>query len=62
MHHNVAKCKNRCYTSNFDIHVFTLQDKLRHILKLSIGLNLIHMNQLETAKGSMAGLRSIDNY
>ena len=34
MHHNAAKSKNRHYTLNFDI--FTLQDKIRHVLKLSI--------------------------
>ena len=34
MHHNAAKSKNRHYTLNFDI--FTLEDKLRHVLKLSI--------------------------
>ena len=34
MHHNAAEFKNRCHTSNFDI--FTLQDKLRHVLKLLI--------------------------
>ena len=34
MHHNAAKSKNRHYTLNFDI--FNLEDKLRHVLKLSI--------------------------
>ena len=34
MHHRTDKSKNRHYTLNFDI--FTLQDKLRHVLKLSI--------------------------
>ena len=34
MHHNAAKSENRHYTLNFDI--FTLEDKLRHVLKLSI--------------------------
>ena len=32
--HNAAKSKNRHHTLNF--HIFTLQDKLRHVLKLSI--------------------------
>ena len=39
MHHNAAKCKTDVIlllscTSYFDI--FTVQDKLRHVLKLSI--------------------------
>ena len=34
MHHNAAKSKNRHHTLNFDI--FTLEDNLRHVLKLSI--------------------------
>ena len=35
MHHNAAKSKNRCYTCiNFDI--FTLQDNIKHVLKLSV--------------------------
>ena len=34
MHHNAANSKNRNYTLNFDI--FTLEDKLRHVLNLSI--------------------------
>ena len=34
MHHNAAKSENRHYTLNFDI--FTLEDKLRHVLKLLI--------------------------
>ena len=34
MHNNNAKSENRHYALNFDI--FTLQDKLRHVLKLSI--------------------------
>ena len=40
MHHNAAKSLKWCCASNFVI--FTLQDKLRHVLKLSIfGLELI---------------------
>ena len=43
MHHNAAKSKNRHYTLNFD--VFTLQDKLRHVLKLSICFEINSHNQ-----------------
>ena len=40
MHHNAAKSKNRHY-----IDIFTLQDKLRHVLKLSI---LMEINSRES--------------
>ena len=38
MHHNAAKSNNRFLYISFDI--FTLYDKIRHVLKLSIWFNV----------------------